>query len=88
MAWVAGGTMVLPPSSVVSNAASTVNLCRRPVPTTVRMPPYSSVPHSTWKSFVSLRKIVLSRKACSETLFVVGTSRSILNTSNCYRIFQ
>ena len=74
MAGVSGGTKVLPPSSVVRNAASAVNPRRRSVATT-----HASVqlrPHSAWKSLVSLRKIVLSRKACPETLFVrVSTSR-------------
>ena len=36
--------MALPPSSVVHNAASAVNPCRRPVATAVRTPPYSSAP--------------------------------------------
>ena len=74
MAGVSGGTKVLPPSSVVRNAASAVNPRRRSVATT-----HASVqlrPHSAWKSLVSLRKIVLSRKACPETLFVrVSTPR-------------
>ena len=47
------------------------------------MAPYSSALHSGRNPFVMLRKIVLGRKARSDTLFVVGTSRSLRNTSNC-----
>lgn len=48
-----------------------------------RTAPYSSAPHSARNPFVTLRKIVLGRKARSDKLFIVGTSRTFRNTSNC-----
>ena len=78
-----GGERMLPSSSVVRSAASDINPWRRPMATAVRTPPYNSAPHSTRNPFVTLRKTELIRNACSEPLFVVGTSRSLMTTSNC-----
>ena len=78
-----GGGRMLASSSGVRNAASTVNPCWRRVAAAVRAPPYNSAPQSARNPFVALRKTALIRNACPDTLIVVGTSRSLMNTSNC-----